>query len=103
MLDFFPFCTCLWRPQSITVCVLIFLHMHSFAGLIRQMPPPMFSDTAITDPTLILLVSSSEHTGCIYPGLLDQKDCSDMPLVGVERSVSCVNDKKPYLLGRVHC
>ena len=25
------------------------VYMHSFAGLIRRMPPPMFSDTAITD------------------------------------------------------
>ena len=50
------------------------MHMYS-AALIRWIPPPTFSDTAIT---LIPLFSSSEHTGCGYPGLLDRKNCSDM-------------------------
>ena len=33
----------------LVVFVVICVHMHSFAGLIRRMPPPTFSDTAITD------------------------------------------------------
>ena len=36
------------------------------------------SVAAITDATLIPLFSSSEHTGCGYPGLLDRKNRSDM-------------------------
>ena len=31
------------RPSSLSV------HIYSFAGVIRRMPPPTFSDTAITD------------------------------------------------------
>ena len=31
------------------VFVVFCVHMHSFASLIRRMPPPTFSDTAITD------------------------------------------------------
>ena len=41
-------------------------------------PPPTFSDTAIADPILIPLFSSSELTGCGYPGLLDRKNRSNM-------------------------
>ena len=60
------------RPSSSCLqCVCV--HMYSFAGLIRR--TPSFSDTAVT---LIPLFSSSEHTGCGYPGLLDRKNRSDM-------------------------
>ena len=66
--------------------------MHSFAGLIRRTPPPTFSDTAITDRhsgttnfqlrahwvRISWSISSSELTGCGYPGLLDRKNRSDM-------------------------
>ena len=39
-----------WRRASILVVFVVFsVLMHSFAGLIRRMPPQMFSDTAITD------------------------------------------------------
>ena len=31
------------------VFVVLCMHMHSFAGLIGQISPPMFSDTAIPD------------------------------------------------------
>ena len=38
------------RRASVLVVLVVFcVHMRSFAGLIRQMPPPTFSDTAITD------------------------------------------------------
>ena len=43
------------------------------AGFIRRKPPPTFSDTAITDTTVIRLFPSSEPTGCGYPHLLDRK------------------------------
>ena len=42
--------------------------MYSFSGLIRQTPPPTFSDTAVTDRHSDTTFSSSEHTGCGYPG-----------------------------------
>ena len=62
------------RASVLSVCV----HMYSFAGLIRRTPPPTFSDTAITDRHSDTTNSSSELTGCGYPGLLDRKNCSDM-------------------------
>ena len=38
------------RCASVLVMfVVLCVHMHSFAGLIRRTPPPTFSDTAITD------------------------------------------------------
>ena len=37
------------RASVLVVFVVFCVHMHSFAGLIRQTPPPAFSDTAITD------------------------------------------------------
>ena len=65
------------RPSSL--CFVVFcMHMYGFAGLIRRTPPPTFSDTAITDRHPDTTYSSSELTGCRYPGLLDRKNCSDM-------------------------
>ena len=61
------------RASVLVVFVVFCVHMHSFAGLIRRTPPPTF-----TDPTLIPIFSSSELTGCGYPGLLDWKNRSDM-------------------------
>ena len=37
------------RRAVLVVFGVFCVHMHSFAGLIRRTPPPMFSDTAITD------------------------------------------------------
>ena len=37
------------RASVLVVFVVFCMHMHSFAGLIRRTPPPMFRDTAITD------------------------------------------------------
>ena len=58
------------RASVLVVFVVFCVHMHSFAGLIRRTQSP----TA----TLIPLFSSSELTGCGYPGLLDRKNHSDM-------------------------
>ena len=67
------------RRASVPVVFVVYcVHMHSFAGLIRRTPPPTFSDTAITDRHSDTTISSSELTGCGYPGLLDQKNRSDM-------------------------
>ena len=37
------------RASVLVVFVVFCVHMHSFAGLIRQTPPPTFSGTAIID------------------------------------------------------
>ena len=37
------------RASVLVVFVVFCVHMYSFAGLIRQTPPPTFSDTAITN------------------------------------------------------
>ena len=66
------------RVYVLVVFVVFCVHMHSFAGLIRRTPPPTFSDTAIHDCHSDTTNSSSELTGCGYPGLLDRKNCSDM-------------------------
>ena len=66
------------RTSVLVVFVVFCVHMHSFAGLIRRTPPPTFSDTAITDRHSDTTSSSSELTGCGYPGLLDRKNRSDM-------------------------
>ena len=62
------------RRASVRVVFVVFcVHMHSFAGLIRRTPPPTSSDTAVTDRHSDTTFSSSELTGCGYPGLLDRK------------------------------
>ena len=66
------------RASVLAVFVVFCVHMHSFAGLIRRTPPPMFSDTAITERHSDTTIFSSELTGCGYPGLLDLKNRSDM-------------------------
>ena len=67
------------RPSSVLVVFVVFcVHMHSFAGLIRQTPPPTFSDTAITDRHSDTTVFQPRAHWCGYPGLLDRKNRSDM-------------------------
>ena len=68
------------RASVLVVFVVFCVHMHSFAGLIRRTPPPSRLSVTLQSPTatLIPLFSSSELTGSGYPGLLDQKNRSDM-------------------------
>ena len=66
------------RASVLVVLVVFCVYLHSFAGLIRRTPPPTFSDTAITDRHSDTTNSSSELTGCGYPGLLNRKNCSNM-------------------------
>ena len=69
----------IWRRASVLLVFEVFcVHMYSFASLIRRTPPPTFSDAAITDRHSGTTISSSELTGCGYPGLLDRKNRSDM-------------------------
>ena len=59
----------------------------------------MFSDAEITDATLIPLFSSSELTGCEYPGLLDRKNRLDL-CPGGSRTLNFVRARRaPYSLG----
>ena len=50
-----------------------------------------FNDTAITGPYSNTTFSTIDHTG--YPGLLDQKNHSYLPPLGVEPSTSCLNSE----------
>ena len=67
------------RVSVLVVFVVFCVHMHSFAvsilgGRHRRRSVTLQSPTA----TLIPLFSSSELSGCEYPGLLDRKNRSDM-------------------------
>ena len=78
------------------VFVVFCLHMHSFAGLIRRMPPPMFSDTAITDhhsDTTIFQLRAQWVRISWSIGL--EKSFGHVPPVGIEPSTSCVQGEHP--------
>ena len=66
------------RASVLVVFVVFSVHMHSFVGLIRRTPPPRSVTLQSPTATLIPLFSSSELTGCGYPGLLDWNNCSDL-------------------------
>ena len=66
------------RASVLVVFVVFSVHMHSFAGLIRRTPPPRSVTLQSPTDTMIPLFSSSELTGCGYPGLLDRNNCSDL-------------------------
>ena len=85
------------RRASVLVVFIVFcVYMYSFAGLIRRTPPPTFSDTAITDRHSDTTISSSELTGCGYPGQLDRKKSfGHVPPVGVESSTPCMQGEHP--------
>ena len=73
-------------PSSL--CCSVFVHMYSFAGLIRRTPPPTFSDTAITDrhpDTTIFQLRAHGH----------------VPPVGVETLTSCVQGEHPIHKARL--
>ena len=62
------------RAPVLVVFVVFCAHMHSFAGRYRRRSVTLQSPTA----TLIPIFSSSELTGCGYPGLLDWQNRSDV-------------------------
>ena len=64
------------RASVLVVFVVFCVHMYSFASLIRRTPRSV--TLQLPTATLIPLFSSSELTGCGYPGLLDRKNRSDM-------------------------
>ena len=93
----FPSGSAVQTHVSILVVFVVFwVHMHSFAGLIRRTPPPTFSDTAITDrhsdTTFFQLrvhwVWISWSTGL-------ERSFGHVPPLGVEPSTSCVQGEHP--------
>ena len=68
------------RASVLIVFVVLCVHMHRFAGLIRRRHRRRSVTLQSPTATLIPLFSSSELTGCGYPGLLDRKNRSDMCL-----------------------
>ena len=86
---------------SVLVFVVFCVHMHSFAGLIRRTPPPMFSDTAITDrhsDTTIFQLRA--HWVRISWSIGLEKSFGYVPPVGVEPSTSCVQALRCILVDR---
>ena len=86
-------------PHTHLVVFVVFcVHMHNFVGLIshRRRSVTLQSPTA----ALIPLFSSSELTGCGYPGLLDRKNRSDM-CPGGSRTLDFLRARRaPYPLGQ---
>ena len=85
---------CRW--SVLVVFVVFCLHMHSFAGLIRRMPLPTSSDTAITyrhsDTTFFRLRA---HWVQISWSIGSEKSSGHVPPVGVEPSTPCVQGECP--------
>ena len=75
------------RHASVLVVFVVFcVHMHSFAGLIRRAPPPLFSDTAITDRQLRAhwvrvsrSIGSEKPFGHVPPVIFQLLLCSHFP------------------------
>ena len=79
------------RVSVLVVFVVFCVHMYSFAGLIRQTPPPIFSDTAITDRhSDITIYQLGAHRVRISWSIGSEKSFGHVPQVGVEPSTSCV-------------
>ena len=82
---------------SVLVVFVVFcVHLYSFAGLIRRMPPPTFSDTAIIDhhsDTTIFQLRA--HWVWISWSIGSEKSFGHVPPVGVEPSTSCVQGEHP--------
>ena len=87
---------------SVLVVFVVFcMHMYSFAGLIRQTPPPTFSDTAITDchsDTTIFQLRA--HSVRISWSIGSEISFGHVPPVGVEPSTSCMQGEHPIHLAR---
>ena len=80
----------------IVVFVVFCVHMHSFASLIRQTLPPVFTDTAITDrhsDTTIFQLRA--HWVLISWPIGSEKSFGHVPPVGLEPSTSCMQGVHP--------
>ena len=90
------------RHASVLVVFVVFcVHMYSFAGLIRRTPPPMFSDTAITDrhsDTTIFQLRA--HRVLISWSIGSEKSFGHVP-PGGSRALDFLRARRaPYLLGQ---
>ena len=84
------------RASVLVVCVVFCMHMHSFAGLIRRTPPPMFSDTAITDRhSDATIFQLRAHWVRLSWSVGSEKSFGHVPPVGVEPLTSCMQGKHP--------
>ena len=84
------------RASVLVVFVIVYVHMYSFAGLIRQTPPPTFGATAITDrhsDTTVFQLRA--HWVRISRSMGSEKSFGHVPPVGVEPSTSCVQGEHP--------
>ena len=86
-----------WNRASVLVVFVVFcMHVFSFVGLIRWMPPPTFSDTAIIDShsdTTIFQLRA--HWVRISWSIGSAKPFGHVPPVGVEPLTSCMQGEHP--------
>ena len=84
------------RASVLVVLVVFYVHMYSFAGLIRRTPPSTFSDTAITDrhsDTTIFQLRA--HWVRISWSIGSEKSFGHVRPVGVEPLTSCMQGEHP--------
>ena len=86
-----------WCRVSVLIVFVVFcVQMYSIAGLIRQTPPPTFSDTAITDrhsDTTIFQLRA--HWVQISWSIGSEKSFGHVLTAGVEPSTFCVQGEHP--------
>ena len=77
------------------VCPVFCMHIYSFAGLINRMPPPTFSDTAITNRhSDTIFFQLRAHWVQISWSIGSEKPFGHVPQVGV-KPLTCVNVPYP--------
>ena len=67
------------RVSVLVVFVVFCVHMYSFARLIRRTPPPMFSDTAITDHSDTTIFQLRAHWVWISWSIGSEKSFGHVP------------------------
>ena len=95
------------KPWPHTSSVLVMFVMcfrahlqYSFAGLIRRRHRQHSVTLQSPTATLILLFSSSEHTGCGYPGLFDRKK-NTLGHVSPIRTLDSLRPGAPLLIAAI--
>ena len=84
----------------VLVFVVFCMHMYSFAGLIRQTPPPTFSDTAITDSHSDTTIFQLRAHWVRISWSIGSEKSSDMCLGGSRTLDSLRARRAPYPLGQ---
>ena len=90
------------RRVSVLVVLVVFcVHMHSFAGLIRWMPPPTFSDTAITDRHSDITIFQLRAYWVRISWSIGSENSSDIFPPGGSRTLDFLRARRaPYPLGQ---